>query len=112
MFLFALLIFSLFIELTIASCRDEIRLLVTLGASPRQLRKFLMKTFYPANMLIAFIVLIVLSILQWLLSGALAEQSMVILPYISLYTIGGAVIVLVILWWVHIRTIKKQISGT
>lgn len=112
MFLFALLIFSLFIELTIASCREEIGLLVTLGASPRQLRKFLMKTFYPANMVIALIVLVILSILQWLLSGLLSHESMVVSPFISLYTIAGAVIVLVILWWVHVRTIRRQISGT
>ncbi|GAB3357829.1 hypothetical protein GCM10027566_22080 [Arachidicoccus ginsenosidivorans] len=112
MFLFALLIFSLFIELTIASCREEIRLLVTLGASPGQLRKFLMKTFYPANIVIAIIVLVILSILQWLLSGLLAHESMTISPVISLYTMVGAVIVLLILWWVHVRTIKRQIAGT
>jgi len=112
MFLFALLIFSLFIELTIASCKEEIRLLVTLGAAPRQLSRFLMKTFYPSNIIIAVAVLVILSILQWLLSGILAHESMVISPFISLYTIAGAVIVLLILWWVHIRTIKKQIAGT
>ncbi|SEA56785.1 hypothetical protein SAMN05192529_1294 [Arachidicoccus rhizosphaerae] len=112
MFLFALLIFSLFIELTIASCREEIRLLVTLGAAPGQLSRFLMKTFYPSNIIIAAVVLIVLSVLQWLLSGVLAHESMVISPFISIYTISGAVIVLLILWWVHIRTIKRQIAGT
>ena len=111
MFLFALLIFSLFIELTIASCREEISLLVTLGASPRQLSKFLMKTFYPSNMIIALLVLILLSLFQWLLSGLLAHESMVVSPWISLYTIMGALIVLLILWWVHMKTIQKQIAG-
>src|SRR6185436_17653248 len=37
MFLFALLIFTLFIQLTIASAKDEIMLLITLGAAPKQL---------------------------------------------------------------------------
>ena len=37
---FALLIFTLFIQLTIASCKDEIQLLVVLGDSPKQLRIF------------------------------------------------------------------------
>ena len=110
MFLFALLIFSLFIELTIASCREEIRLLVTLGASPKQLRKFLMKTFYPSNIIIALIVLVILSILQWVLSGLLTHESMHVSPFISIYTVIGAIVVLVILWWVHIRTIGKQLS--
>lgn len=111
MFLFALLIFSLFIELTIASCREEIRLLITLGASPRQLSKFLMKTFYPANVVITVVVLALLSVLQWLLSSVLAGASMEVSPLLSLYTIAGAVIVLMILWWVHIRTIRKQIMS-
>ena len=111
MFLFALLIFSLFIELTIASCKEEIRLLVTLGTSPRQLRKFLMKTFYPSNIIIALIVLVILSIFQWILYGILTHESMQVSPFISLYTTLAAVIVLVILWWVHVRTIGQQISG-
>ncbi|HTN38667.1 MAG TPA: FtsX-like permease family protein [Arachidicoccus sp.] len=110
MFLFALLIFSLFIELTIASCREEIRLLVTLGASPRQLKHFLLQQFFPSNVYIALIVLGVLSGLQWLLYRFLQSQSMVVSAFISPITIGGAVLVLLILWWVHVRTIKKQIG--
>jgi len=46
MLLFALLIFTLFIQLTIASCKDEIQLLITLGAAPKQLQNFLMKQFF------------------------------------------------------------------
>ena len=46
MLLFALLIFTLFIQLTIASCKEEIALLVTLGAAPKQLQQFLMKQFF------------------------------------------------------------------
>lgn len=110
MFLFALLIFSLFIELTIASCKEEIRLLVTLGSSPRQLKKFLMKQFFPANVIITVVVLGVLSVLQFILYRFLASQSMVVSATISLATIAGAVIMVAILWWVHVRTIKQQIG--
>lgn len=110
MFLFALLIFSLFIELTIASCRSEIRLLVTLGSSPRQLSKFLMKQFFPSNIYIAVAVLVVLSLLQWFLHQFLASQSMVVSAFISPITLLGSFLVLLILWWVHVRTIKQQIG--
>ncbi|HSU52417.1 MAG TPA: hypothetical protein VLJ41_17545 [Segetibacter sp.] len=44
MLLFAILVFSLFIQLTIASTKNEINLLVTIGASPRQLQQFLNET--------------------------------------------------------------------
>jgi cell division protein FtsX len=40
MLVFAMLIFTLFIQLTIASCKEEIVLLITLGASPKQLTAF------------------------------------------------------------------------
>ena len=52
MLLFALLIFTLFIQLTIASAKEEILLLVTLGAGPKQLQRFLMGQFFPSNILI------------------------------------------------------------
>ena len=46
MLAFALLIFTLFIQLTIASSKEDIALLITLGAAPKQLHKFLMKQFF------------------------------------------------------------------
>ena len=65
MLLFALLVFSLFIQLTIASTRHEINLLITLGASPDQLQKFLMKQFLPLNIIIVFVCLFVVAVGQF-----------------------------------------------
>jgi cell division protein FtsX len=64
MLLFALLVFTLFIQLTIASCKEEIVLLITLGASPKQLRRFLMKQFFPVHILIIIVSLLIISGLQ------------------------------------------------
>ena len=110
MLLFALLIFTLFIQLTIASSKDDIALLITLGAAPKQLYHFLMKQFFPVNVMITFIVLIVIAVLQFLLQRILKEQNMFIASYPSPFTIAAAVLILVVLWLVNSLTIKKYIA--
>lgn len=110
MLLFALLVFTLFIQLTIASCKEEIQLLITLGAAPNQLRKFLMKQFFPPNIIIVSIALITISIVQYLLCMYVQQQNIFLNSFISFYTIVAAIAVLMVLWFVNFSTIKKYIS--
>lgn len=110
MLLFALLIFTLFIQLTIASSKDDIGLLITLGAAPKQLSQFLMKQFFPVNVVIVFAVLFVVAVLQLILRNVLAKQSMFISSYPSLFTIDAALVILFVLWLVNRITIKKYIA--
>ena len=111
MLLFALLVFSLFIQLTIASTKTEIELLITLGASPGQLGKFLMRQFFPVNVLIMLIGLALISVLQYAAWSFLKKQNMFVSPYISLYTIGAAIAVLAMVWVVYFTTIRKYVKG-
>src|SRR3954447_3033294 len=110
MFLFALLIFTLFIQLTIASSKEDIALLVTLGAAPKQLYQFLMKQFYPINILITGIVLIIIGLLQFFTKQYLSGQHIYIAAYPSVFTLFAALIILLVLWVVNRVTIKKYIS--
>ncbi|MEP7318841.1 MAG: hypothetical protein ABI921_08860 [Panacibacter sp.] len=110
MLLFALLIFTLFIELTVASCKEEIGLLITLGAAPQQLQKFLMKQFFPPNIVITIVVLFVLAALQFLLRGFLQQQNMYVSAAISYTTVIAGFIILGVLWFVNRWSIKKYIS--
>ncbi|TDH24072.1 hypothetical protein EXU57_16460 [Segetibacter sp. 3557_3] len=110
MLLFALLVFSLFIQLTIASTKNEIRLLITLGTSPSQLQRFLMKQFVPGNVIIVVVSVLLIALLQLLLQMYLARQNMHISPVISFYTIGTALLVLAVLWLVNHRTVRKYIN--
>jgi len=110
MLLFALLIFTLFIQLTVASAKDEISLLVTLGASPKQLQQFLMKRFFPPNIFITVVVLIILSILQFLLRNFLETQKIFVSTYISYATLVTGIIILAVLWLVNHQSIKKYIN--
>jgi hypothetical protein len=110
LFLFAMLVFTLFIQLTIASCRDEIRLLVTLGASPKQLKRFLMKRFFPVNMLIITICLVLIGMMQYAAHSWLSGQHIFIHPLPSLWTVVCAVGILILIWWVNRTAIKRYVS--
>ncbi|MCU7694475.1 FtsX-like permease family protein [Haoranjiania flava] len=111
MLLFALLIFTLFIELTIMASREEIKLLITLGSSPTQLKKFLMKEFFPQNIFITLVMLIVVAVFQYILFVYLKTQHMFVSPLLSVYTILVALLVLLVLWVVNLRTIHKVASA-
>lgn len=109
MLLFALLVFALFIQLTIASAKNEIYLLITLGAGPRQLQRFLMKQFFPPNIIITAIVLCIIAGLQVWLQHVLQMQNIYVNPVISVYTIAAGILVLLVLWLVNLNTIRKYI---
>lgn len=108
--LFALLIFSLFIQLTIASCKEEIQLLVTLGAAPKQLRKFLMRRFFPPNVFIIIGTLMIVAIIQYLAALRLQKLYMFITPTLSIFTLATALLFLLILWLVNFTTIQRYIQ--
>ncbi len=110
MLVFALLIFTLFIQLTIASSREEVLLLITLGTSPRQLKRFLMRQFFPVNLLIIGIALATITVLQFFTSAFLQKQHIFIPAFPSLYTFLTAAILLLVIWWVNRSAIKKNIQ--
>ena len=111
MLLFALLVFSLFIQLTIASTSKEISLLITIGAAPRQLQAFLMKQFLPLNIIIILGSLVIVVLGQFFLESFLRNQNMFISQWLSVYTIATAFIILSVLWLVNYFTIKKYIGS-
>ena len=110
MFVFAMLIFTLFIQLTIASCKEEIILLITLGAAPRQLKRFLIRQFFPANILIIAGSLLVITALQFYAHYWLLKQNIFVRAFPSYSTFLTAIVVLIIIWWVNRMSIRKYIS--
>ncbi len=110
MLLFALLVFTLFIQLTIASCKEEIFLLITLGASPKQLRRFLMKQFFPVHILIITLSLLIISALQVYIHYKLTAQGIFINKLLSITTVSAGIFVLAVIWFVTNFSIRKYIS--
>jgi cell division protein FtsX len=111
MLAFALLVFTLFIQLTITACKTEIELLVTLGASPKQLKLFLIKQFFPPNVFIVFVSLVVISLLQYFTAQWLGKINMFVSSYTSIYTVAVAILLLIVLWLVNVRTIGKYVKS-
>jgi len=109
--LFALLVFSMFIQLVIASCKKEIQLLVTLGTAPRQLQRYLMRQFVPLYIAIGIVALLLVAALQWWASGQLAVHDMVISPWIATGTGIAAVIVIVLVYFVNRINVRKYINA-
>ncbi len=107
---FALLIFTLFIQLTIASCKDEIALLVLMGSSPKQLKRFLMLRFFPPNIWIALIGLILISVTQYWLCHFLAAKQIFLSPIISGYTLLAAISILIVIAIVNTQSIGKWLK--
>ncbi len=110
MLLFAILIFTLFIQLTISSCKDEIKLLLTLGASPKQIARFLMRQFFPSNLIIITASLAIVCILQYLAHAVLQRQEVHISALISYPTLLTAALVLFFIWMVNLINIRKYIK--
>ncbi len=112
MLLFALLIFTLFIQLTIASCSREIVLLITLGAAPRQLERFLMGRFLPPNLGIVAGSLVLISVFQYITYVYLKTLHIFVRPWLSVYTAITALIILIVIWLVNRTSIRKHIRKT
>ncbi len=110
MFLFALIVLTLFIQLTIASAKEEIYLLITLGAAPKQLQRFLRKLFLPPNFITVIAALLIIAVLQLLLQRTLASQNIYVSTYISYFTVIAAIIILLLISWVNNYSIKKYID--
>lgn len=111
MLAFALIIFTLFIQITIANCRQEIILLITLGVSPIQLKRFLFKQFYPKNIISILVSILSIIGVQFVLQQILEKQSILIPKLIAWPTISTAFGLSILLWWVTIKAIKKHIAA-
>ena len=109
MFLFAIIVFTLFIELTIASAKEEIGLLITLGAAPKQLQRFLRKQFLPSNIITILIALLIIAGFQFWLQKSLAAQNIFVHQYLSPYTLFAALTMLLLLIFINNYSIKKYI---
>ena len=112
MLVFALLIFTLFIQLTIASSKDEIALLLILGASPKQMSRFLIRQFFPINVWIIFSALLCVTILQYMAMGLLEKQHIYIAAFPSFSIFLAAFLMLLVIWLVNLLTIKSYLRKT
>ncbi|MCW3462339.1 FtsX-like permease family protein [Chitinophaga nivalis] len=107
---FALLVFSMFIQLIITSCKREIQLLVMLGTAPRQLQRYLLKQFVPLYIIIGLVALLLLTGLQYGVATVLARHDMLVSPWPGLPVAGGALLILTLVYVVNLLTVNKYVN--
>ena len=107
---FALLVFSMFIQLVIASCKREIQLLVTLGTAPKQLQRYLLKQFVPLYIITGILSLLLVAGLQYAAAAALARHQMLITPWPGIPVFAGIALVLGLVYAVNLATVKKYVN--
>jgi len=108
---FALLVFSMFIQLVIASCKKEIQLLVILGTAPKQLQRYLLKQFVPLYIIIGILSLLLVAGLQYWAAAELAVHQMHVssLPGIPVFV--GILLVLGLVYIVNLATVRKYVNN-
>ena len=107
--LFALLVFSLFIRITIATSKADIELLLTLGLSPKALSQFLMRKFFPVQLILMGLVLMLLSVCQYLISQWLATQQVSLPAYPAVLTFACAAAVLLVIFLTNKQSIRNYV---
>lgn len=108
--LFAMLVFSMFIQLIIASCKREIQLLVMLGTAPRQLKRYLLKQFVPLYIIIGIVCLLLLAALQYMTAAVLAKHDMVVSAWPGPGVVAGTVLVLGLVYIVNLLTVNRYVN--
>lgn len=106
----SVLVFLLFIELTVARARDSIRLLLQIGYSPKKLIVFLSRQFMP---LLAGVLLAAL-LLAWalqLIAAAWTRQSGLTLSYVPGWPVWAAFMIsALVLFWQLQKGLKEAVG--
>jgi hypothetical protein len=108
---FALLVFSMFIQLVIASCKREIQLLVILGTAPKQLQRYLLKQFVPLYIIIGILSLLLVAGLQYWAAAELAAHQMQVSSWPGVPVFAGIVLVLGLVYIVNLATVRKYVNN-
>lgn len=107
----ALVLFSFYLQLMIAKSKDNLRLLLTLGYSPKWLAKSVAKTWLPLYLSIIVIALIITEILHWLfmqLSFVRAADLSYLLHWSVWLT---AIFLFALTIFINLRLVKKELES-
>jgi hypothetical protein len=107
----ALMLFSFYLQLMIAKSKDNLRLLLTLGYSPKWLAKSVAKTWLPVYLSIIIAAVILTEILH-LLFLQLSFVSHANLPWLLHWSVWLTAIVLFVLTiFINLRLVKKELEN-
>lgn len=104
-----ILVFILFIELTMAKARDSVQLLQLLGYSPKRLARFLTARYVPVMFSALATALIIAGLVQYIAARKMSGMQLSISPYPGLLVwISAGISALVLLWQIN-ASIRKAL---
>jgi hypothetical protein len=114
LFGFVIIIFVLYLQLTIVNAKKELALLSSLGTSKTQLRKFLLYKTMPIHFILFIVIVSILAIIQYLMHiNKQLQYKEINLPAMLPWQIGVvAILLLAIILAINIYTINKKVNFT
>jgi hypothetical protein len=107
----ALMLFSFYLQLMIAKSKDNLRLLLTLGYSPKWLANSVAKTWLPVYLSIIFAALVLTEILH-VLFLQLSFVSRGNLPWLLHWSVWlTAIVLLALTIFINLRLVKKELEN-
>lgn len=104
------IVFVLFIQLTMAQAADSVKLLLLLGYSPKRLRVFLAKRYFPIMGSALFFAIFIAMLSQYFAAQKLTMLNIFIPNSPSNFVWLAATFCAVLLLWQMMRAIKRAIS--
>ena len=107
----ALMLFSFYLQLMIAKSKDNLRLLLTLGYSPKWLASSVAKTWLPVYLSIIVVALVITEILH-LLFMQLSFVQAANLPYYLNWSVWlTAILLFALTIFINLRLVKKELEN-
>ena len=106
----ALILFGFYLKLMIAKSSNNIRLLLTLGYSPRWLSKSIAQNWLPVYVLIIIAGIVIVFVLQFIFSHLAFAENSAVSPFINWSVLLTAVLMLAITIFFNLRMVNKEIG--
>jgi hypothetical protein len=105
----ALMLFSFYLQLMIAKSKDNLRLLLTLGYSPKWLANSVAKTWLPVYISIIFVALIATAILHILFIQLTVVSHANLSWFLNWSVIVTAILLLILTIFINSKLVKKEL---
>lgn len=107
LFLFALLIFTLFIKVALLSCKPQMQLLIILGTKAQSILNLVVKKIFSYNLIAIFIAFVIVAITQIIVQKFFVGFDILLPKLISIQTVFAAIILAVVFLIYNIITTKN-----
>lgn len=106
----SILVFTLFIELTVARAQHSLELLLQIGYNPSYLRKFMMSKFLPLMLAAVFVAAMVAIVVQFLASVFIVRMNLTLHQFPSWEVWAVAILTIVVLVLQVRQAVKRAVD--